>query len=103
MNGKILLCTWGATMVLQKFAEVIKETPKTILVRELKNKTVENTGFLRMTVVPDGVYLDRDGKENHLRLYKDPNEEGVWFTHKHGFYQNFREWDGQPKEEDHAD
>lgn len=99
----ILVCHWGATMSLYKFVQILKRTPKTLLVRELETETLGNAGYGQPIVSPKWPlkpHLSREGEEEQIRLYKDGER---WFTRKHGFYQSYQLWDGQPRTEDHND
>lgn len=54
MNSKILCIKgWGYSMTLNSFYSVVKETPKTVTVRRIGNKIVENTGFMSGYEAPD--------------------------------------------------
>lgn len=102
MKGQILICSWGYSMILHDFVEVLKETPKTLLVRMLEKQTVGGDGYGRPEVKPAEplrpyVYY---GKETIIRLYKDGDN---WFTKKNGYYQSYKLWDGKAKTEDHND
>lgn len=115
MTKKIMVCQWGATMILQDFFEVLKETPKTMLVRQLKEKVVENVGLLKTRVVAsDELDLDWDftkpvdpttgkhprTKEKLLRLYRRNDQ---WISRRQGYTKFFKVWDGTPQYVDEAD
>jgi hypothetical protein len=112
-ENKILVCIWGATMRMVDFWQIIKETDKTMLVRELQQKQVEETGFLRGKVIPTLEFeQEKDYKTNieegqsrplkniELRLYK---KNDIIFSNKNGFKKYFEIWNGQPVEYDHCD
>lgn len=109
-NKNILVCHWGATMSLYKFVEVLKASPKTLLVRVLETETVASAGYGQPVISPKwplrGKMVMVHGKptqEERIRLYKDHYHEGGWFSRANGYYSFFEEWDGQPRQEDHND
>lgn len=84
-------------MTLKTFVKVLKETPKTLKVVELKkeNVKIENPNGFQCNVIPGDIE-----NEKTLTLYKDGEN---WFSRKSGFYMGYKEWDGTPQLEDHND
>lgn len=108
-HSNILVSQWGYSMILYEFVQILKETPKTILVRVLETETVGDNGHGRPKVSPkwplQPEYEREHGKpgntiEKRYRLYK---KDGRVFTRVDGYYKYYSPWDGQPKEEDHND
>lgn len=113
LKDKILVSVWGYSMVMVDFWKVIKETKDTIVVRQLKDKIVENTGYLQGTCMPiEEFETEKDWKTEvkegeprpmkfvERRLYKDGEK---WFSRKNGFYKSFEMWNGKPIGFDHCD
>lgn len=100
--GKILTCSWGYSMTLVDFYEVLKESAKTLLVRAIGSKVVETTSYMAGHVVPD-----IEKKENEiLRVYKrkDKSEKGFYLiSRKSGYRKFYHVWDGQPEYFNHCD
>lgn len=101
-EGDILYTTWGATMILVQFYKVMKTTPKTVVVKELKAKVAENTGFLRGTEVPTDEFTDdrKNRLDSDLRLYYRGDSI---ISKKAGFTRFYQKWDGKPVYFDHCD
>jgi hypothetical protein len=114
MENKILVASWGYSMILTTWVQVIKVSPKTLLVREivsrgLTEKELEEKklkpAYLQMySVAKEPVeFRKRNGKDGEpFRLYKRGNH---WVgTTDHGSTQfRFEEWNGEPQFEDHCD
>lgn len=116
-RGTILVCHWGATMSLYTFVEVIKICPKSLVVRELENKTIAQQGYGQPVVVAGNARLvidwdienikegfERPRKELHIRLYPYKTTTGeTWFSKRNGYYNYYQIWDDQPRTENHND
>lgn len=99
MNN-IYTCEWGATMQLVDFYRVIKETPKTITLREIKKIEVGD-GFLTGTCTPVlEDYFDHDKQPIDIIGYK--KDYGI-ISRKSGYTKFFEPWDGKPVRFNHCD
>lgn len=102
-KDEILVCQWGYSMIMVDFYLVIKDTPKTIVARKLKEKDNAYTGFLRGTVMPDKDNFD-DSDDKVLRIYKNQVGDNYnLISRKAGFARFFQIWDGKPVAYDHCD
>lgn len=119
--GDIMVSTWGATMILADFVEVVKILPKTLLVESLESKSVSGMidgidykpEYGRPWVVPDGNkrrHIQRaHGEPEKIRLYckrmtnQDETVNEVWFSKVRRFAKIYEKWDGRPIQEDHND
>jgi hypothetical protein len=101
---KIVYCSWGYSMTLIEFYEVVKETAKTVVLRELEQEEVTD-GFLSGTTTPTTEYAkDRDGQYKEVRAYKRSfNGEQNYISKKAGFKKFYHDWNGKPKHFNHCD
>lgn len=116
MEKKILVATWGYSMVLSTWVKVLKVSPKTLLVveihsrnatpEEMKANKLSEPGYLQSYVMPTDDARVRQSEEVAIpfRLYKNKSTEGY-----HGKPSGmsttlyFDEWNGKPVHEDHCD
>lgn len=83
---KYLHLSWGYSMTINNFYEVISETPKTALIRQIGNKRVEGDGWMgREEANPDEILTEVDWKAT------PPNGEKVL---KERIYKVFKTNDG---------
>jgi len=103
-SNQIVSCTWGYSMSIVEFFEIIKKTPKTVVLRKLK-QTCNETGFLSGHAMPiEKVYENRDGKYEEVRAYKrEYSGRTTFISNKNGYKQYFDIWNGQPKYYNHCD
>ena len=111
--GDIMVCVWGYSMILTDWVEVVKETPKTLVVEELQSKSVSGVidglnytpDYGRPWVMPTGDrkhIMGNHGAPKKIRLYKREGS-GYWFSKKGGYIKLYNVWDGRPIQEDHND
>lgn len=119
MKDKILVAKWGYSMILATWVKVIKESPKSLVVDEVKGRNVTDDelklhnlsqpGFLQCYTVPTNESTGYGGYHDQpFRVYKRESKSGdtvVWVGHPKGMSTKlyFREWDGKPEFEDHCD
>ena len=110
-EADIVVSQWGATMVLYEFVQVLKITPKTILVRVLEKEVVGDGGYGQPQVSPcwplRPEYEREHGlpgktKEKRYRLFKS-KVTGNWFTSVDGYRKTYVPWNGNPCTENHND
>lgn len=127
--GKYLVSEWGYSMSLTAWVKVISETPKTLLVKEVKsrNTTTEEDakygltcGWLQNYVLPTDEVETRNGEEQKaFRVYKRSTKTGTIITPEGSKQQiidiyvgrtpgssmkhYFELWDGKPTFENHCD
>lgn len=101
---KIVYTVWGYSMTLVEFHEVIKETEKTVILRELEQEEVA-TGFLSGTTTPTTEYAkNKDGQYKEVRAFKRIfGGEETYITRKEGFKKFYYNWNGKPKHFNHCD
>ncbi len=113
-----MVASWGYSMILTTWVKVLKDTGKTLLVQEIATRALSqeereaqglSTEFMQSYIVPFNSYLPLKGDKNGtrpvepFRLYKrGENWKGAPknFSYRH---LQFKEWDGTPQLEDHAD
>lgn len=119
MKGKILVAKWGYSMILSTWVRVIKESTKTLLVEEVKGRSLTteelaqhklSPGFLQSYTVATDKLTGHNGLlAVPFRLYKrDVKLSGVdtiWIGHPKTMSSKliFTIWDGQPEYENHCD
>jgi hypothetical protein len=113
--GSILVCQWGATMLMVNFYRVVAHKgKKTLVLRELQQRTVAVTGFLAGTVVPTDQFVNGtrillegqkprwgDGYEFECRWNDKPC---AYAPNGHSKFESFAwavPWDGRPERFDH--
>lgn len=106
--GDIVTTTWGYSMTLVDFYEVIRITPSKVELRELQQKE-EMTGFLSGTTIPvlgcyapenNGHYSVKPGQLCKVRpdgLILIPSYPGS------GDFNYAHKWSGKPKSFNHCD
>jgi len=127
--GKYLVSKWGYSMILSTWVKVIRETPKTLIVQEVKSHSLTSEeleekklspGWLQCYTVPTDVPVSHNGKEQpQFSVFKRTKKVGTIVTAagpKENFvdmyvgrtpdshYKHYFElWDGEPEFEDHCD
>lgn len=114
MKDKILVASWGYSMILTTWVKVIRENPKTLLVAEINSRAAtdeecaanghkQNPGYLQYYSVAADTFRSKNGKESiPFRLYKRGDSYiGTPTDMSSKFY--FKLWDGKPQFEDHCD
>ena len=96
--GDILSSSWGYSMTIVSWYQVIKVTPKTITVKEIEAKIIDGNGMHGESIPVPNLFSKRG-------LYPEQS-----FTRKvKGDYININEsqtawiWDGNPKYHNHWD
>jgi len=121
MKDKILVAKWGYSMILSTWVRVIRESPKTLLVEEIKSRVapveeqkqhnLSAPGYLQMYSMPTDPVETQNGRQTEaFRLYRrESSKTGyahtTWVGHPHDMSTKlcFIEWDGKPEFEDHCD
>lgn len=115
MKDKILVASWGYSMVLTTWVKVINETQKTLLVQEIESRGLTEEEYAEKklkpsymqcyTVAVDKPRVDCFDRVKHIRLYKRETSSGEieYITAKDGYRLYFKEWNGEPQFEDHCD
>jgi hypothetical protein len=101
----IVYCIWGYSMTIVEYFEIVKETPKTVVLKKL-NDSLTSDGFLSGRSIPleGSYYKDRDGKYEEIRAYKRTySNEETFISGKEGFNKYFHRWDGKPRSYNHCD
>lgn len=106
--GDIVTTTWGYSMTLVDFYEVVRVTACKVELRELE-QTEQQTGFLSGTTIPkpgcyaspnNGPFSVQPGQLCKVRpdgIILVPDYPGA------GNYNYAHKWDGQPRHFDHCD
>lgn len=106
--GDIVTATWGYSMTIVDFYEVIRVTPSKVELRQLQQRE-EMTGFLSGETIPipgeyapynNGPYSMQEGQLCKVRpdgLIVIPSHPGAG-DHNYG-----HKWNGQPKTFNHCD
>lgn len=127
--GKYLVAKWGYSMILATWVKVIKESPKTLLVEEVKGHALNSEelaqqklspGYLQCYSVPtDVVETHNNLPQKQFRVYtrdlkvgtvvtaEGPKDKRIvaWVGHPPQMSSRltFELWDGEPEFEDHCD
>ena len=111
--GKYLVSKWGYSMILATYVKVIRETPKTLVVQEVKSRhTTEEEdaklglsyGWLQCYTVPTDNPERHNGEEQKtFPVYKRDNGCYIGCTPGSNMKHYFYVWDGKPEFEDHCD
>lgn len=108
--GMILVSSWGYDQTNIEFFKIVKVSNKSVWIQQLRNKVVEQTGFMSETVVPSdevskGGWVD--APDGVGQVY-DPDhvpapERKVWKgdSVKLSSYAWARVWDNKPKYASH--
>ncbi len=77
-------------MVLYEFVQIMKRSPKTLLVRILAKEDVGSGGYLQNKVSPKWPIQPalEKGKAQSIRLYKSGDGDN-WFSRKDGYYRSY--------------
>lgn len=102
-NGTILVHSFGYSMTLVNFYQVIRETTATVVVREIGQEVVSNDAYMAGKVMP---IKDKFLGDKEFRLYKRQHKDGVSFfvgrlDSSHPQY--IRLWEGKPVAYNHCD
>jgi len=106
MKDKILVNVWGYSMTIVDYYKVVRETPKTVIIRKLKSKE-EHTGFLSGKSVPSDEFAD----EKEFRAVKPKTSFDGSYTQEcfkssldyRGSMNYLRVWNGEAKSFNHCD
>ena len=106
-TAKILYSAWGYGMTMIEYYQVIKETPKSVVVVPMTEVSTPD-GFLAGSTVPGKAMMDQP----QSRLFKRFNKDGT-ISHYAGKHWNGVQWlesryplwgwDGRSKRWNHAD
>lgn len=95
--GTVFVDSWGYNMTIIDFYEVVRSTDKTVWLRQIKQHTVEDTGFMSGTCAPNEPHEPCNDKVTMCRINKrDPEWVGSG-------YHMARLWDGKPRYFNHMD
>lgn len=114
MKGKILVASWGYSMILTTWVKVVKEDAKTLLVAEIGNRSLTkeeladknlSLSFMQCYMMPveDVLKYHNGDIAPQFRLYKRGDSWKGKPSRMSGYGLNFKVWDGTPQLEDHAD
>ena len=119
LSGKYLVAKWGYSMILATWVRIIKESPKTLLVEEVRGRALTSEELAQYNLHP--MYLqsysvatnEPTGHNGYLdkpfRLYKRDGKlsgvDAVWRGRPKGMSISltFISWEGKPEFEDHCD
>jgi len=94
IEGDIVQHTWGYGQTNQQFYEVLKRTPKTVMLRELKQEFTSN-GFMQGMCWPVlGQYCETPGSDREFRKRVFWGEDGEELHPQFGWMMI---WDGEPQ------
>lgn len=98
IEGEILIETWGYEQTNVTFYEVIRATPKTVWLRELKQERVEGATYATYAAIPTtDETINRFRKENVLqRRYRPHWNDARMITCGIKSYSQASTWDGRP-------
>ena len=100
--GDILAGTWGYSMVIPVFYQVVKVTDKRIKLVELEKRMVSHDGYgQRGYEVPIQAVRDLDAEDVIARPSKD--EKGEWVVGNKSDHLYIKKWDGRPVWADYCD
>jgi hypothetical protein len=108
---KYLVAKWGYSMILATWVKVIKESPKSLLVQEVKGRTLTEDeltakglkpAYLQCYSVPTDVPDARNGEIETFRIFKRDGSYRGTPPHMSSTL-SFTVWDGEPEFEDHCD
>ena len=94
MVGQILVNQWGYSMALVDFYQVVDETQKTITVREIEGRRVEDNGPAGARVVALADNFASDKTYRAIKSKYVPNEWRSKLSHV-GRTSTLRVWDGK--------
>lgn len=107
--GSIFYTSWGYNMTNVEFFQVVKETAKTIWVKEL-GQVETSTGYLCGTTVPvsDSFYIKNGEQEPKTymarkRVHEDSKIDFTVTEYPGGYGRSCWEWEGQPVHFNHCD
>jgi hypothetical protein len=92
-------------MTLVDYYQVISETSKTVIIRQLE-PVETSTGFLSGKSVPSSEFRrENDGSYKDIRAYKRSNEvsDNFYVFTRGGVKMFLYEWDGVPRSYNHCD
>lgn len=88
-KGAIVQHTWGYGQTNQNFYEIIKRTPKTVVLRELKTESTMD-GFMQGMCWPLKNEYRENEEEFRMRVFDDGDEEEL-----HPEFGWMKIWDGE--------
>jgi len=99
--GDILVSSWGYSMILNSWYQVVKRTAKTVTVREICSKTVNGNGFQGESMpIPDQFHVGANADVFHSKkLHHNGDRPFIKMTD----YEYAYLWDGTPEPFDHLD
>lgn len=93
--GDIFVSSWGYSMTLVSWYQVVRFTPKKAVLRELNAKIVDGDGFAGQCMPVFEIQSTKDTKF----ISKTITENGIKINN----YEYARKWDGEPMHFNHLD
>lgn len=97
----ILVADMGCTMIMPVFFKVVRATPKTVWIKELKSKQISGDSF-RGKCIPKDEFDNMDEEPKRCLILCDENEQYCKYK-EYGSCTYCAIWSGEPMDYDYLD